>query len=85
MADRDQKVTAAWPPRVRLALTVPHTGWLEVEDALLPSARALPPPSFLPLAKSAKAEPPPAIVPPSSRTLAIAFYLALASQKLRIA
>ena len=59
MADRDQKVAAVWPPHARLALTMPRTGRLEVEDALLPSARALPPPSLLLLARSAEANPPP--------------------------
>ena len=67
MADRGQKVAAAWPPHARLAPTTPRAGRLEVEDALLPSARALPPPSLLPLARSAEVEPPTAIVPPSSR------------------
>ena len=48
MADRDQKVAAVWPPHARLALTMPRTGRLEVEDALLPlhsPAHALPPSS----------------------------------------
>ena len=42
MADRRQAVVAAWPPRALLALTMPRAGWLEVERALLPFARALP-------------------------------------------
>ena len=67
MADRGQKVAVAWLPRARLTLTMPRAGRLEVEDALLPSAHALPPPSLLPLARSAEVEPPAAIVPPSSR------------------
>ena len=66
MADRDQVMATAWLPRARLILTMPRTGRLEVANALVPSARALPPPSLLLLARSAKAEPPPAIVPPSS-------------------
>ena len=66
MADRGQKVAAAWPPRAWLTLTTPRAGRLEVEDALLPSARALAP-SLLPLAKSVEAEPSAAIVLPSSR------------------
>ena len=48
MADRDQKVATAWPPRARLALTALHAGRHEVEDVLLPlhsPAHALPPPS----------------------------------------
>ena len=36
MADRGQKMAAAWPPRAWLGLTAPHAGWLEVDDALLP-------------------------------------------------
>jgi len=42
VADRRQAVVAAWPPRALLSLTMPRAGWLEVERALLPSARALP-------------------------------------------
>ena len=42
MADRRQAIVAAWPPHVLLTLTTPRVGWLEVERALLPSARALP-------------------------------------------
>ena len=42
MADRRQAIVAAWPPRALLALTTPRASWLEVERALLPSARALP-------------------------------------------
>ena len=42
MADWRQAIVAVWPPRALLALTTPRTGWLEVERALLPSARALP-------------------------------------------
>ena len=83
MADRDQKVAAVWPPHARLALTMPRTGRLEVEDALLPRsspAHALPPPSLPPLARSAEATA--AAAPPSSCVLAVTSYLALASRKL---
>jgi len=48
MADRGQRMAAAWTPRARLALTVLHAGRWEVEDTLLPlhsPAHALPPPS----------------------------------------
>ena len=86
MADRGQKVAAAWPPRARLALTTPRAGRLEVEDALLPRsspARALPPPLLPPLARCAEATA--AAAPPSSCTLAVASYLAPASRKLCLA
>ena len=86
MADRDQKVATAWPPRARLALTAPRAGRLEVEDALLPRsspARALPPPSLPSLARSAEATA--AAAPPSSCALTVASYLAPASRKLRLA
>jgi len=49
MADRGQKMAAAWPPGAWLGLTTPRAGRLEVDDALLPlhsPARALP--SFTP-------------------------------------
>jgi len=42
VVDLRQAIVAAWPPRALLALTTPRAGWLEVERALLPSARALP-------------------------------------------
>ena len=41
MADQGQMMAAAWPPRARLILTTPRAGRLEVENARLPSARAL--------------------------------------------
>jgi len=59
-------MAAAWPPRAWLGLTALRAGRLEVANALLPSARALPSPSLLLLARSTEAEPPPTIVPPSS-------------------
>ena len=72
MADRGQMAAAACPPRARLALTTPRAGRLEVEDALLPFARALPPPSLLPLARSTEAKPPPhhcpAVLAPAHRS-----------------
>ena len=54
MADRGQRVAAAWTPCARLAQTVMHAGRLDVEDALQPlhsPARALPPTRLLSLAK----------------------------------
>lgn len=86
MADRGQKVAAAWPPRAWLALTALCAGRLEVEGALLPlssPACALPPPLLPLLARSAEATA--AAAPTSSCALAVAFYLALASQKLHLA
>jgi len=53
MADRGQKMATAWPPCAWLGLTAPRAGRLEVEDALLPSARTLPPPSLPPLTAAA--------------------------------
>ena len=73
MADRRQAVVAAWPPRALLALTTPRAGWLEVERALLPSARVLPPPLLhraLRQASSRSAIAAPASPSPSSRTTA---------------
>ena len=55
-------MAAAWPTRAWLGLTAPRAGRLEVANALLPSARALPSPSLLLLARSAEAEQPPTIV-----------------------
>ena len=46
MADRGQRVAAAWMPCSWLALITLHASWLDVEDALLPlhsPTRALPP------------------------------------------
>ena len=54
MADRGQRVAAAWTPRARLALTALHVGLLDMEDALLPlhsPTRALPPTRSPSLAK----------------------------------
>ena len=47
MADRDQVMATAWLPRARLILTTPRAGRLEVENARLPSTRALPLSAFL--------------------------------------
>ena len=70
-------MAAAWLPRAWLGLTAPRAGRLEVANALLPFARALPPPSLAPLARSAEAIA--AAAPPSSCVLAVASYLAPAS------
>ena len=73
MADRRQAIVAAWPPCSLLALTMPRAGWLEMESALLPSARVLPPPLLhraLRQASSRSAIAAPASPSPSSHTTA---------------